>query len=176
MKTAEEMETLRKRPDWQAEYRRIIDDILQNCEFAQLADFHHHGTSLLEHCYTVSYLSYLLCRRLGLDFVAAARGGLLHDFFLYDWRAYKRARQGPNHGLHHPRVALQNACKHFTVSAKEREIILLHMLPKVWGWPRHPESWIVSLVDKYVALREHFGWKPHCSFLPGRNRDGQAQQ
>lgn len=148
--------------DWQAEYRRIVHDILQNDEFRQLASFRHHGTSLLDHCLAVSYISYNLCRRLGLDYVAAARGGLLHDFFLYDWRLYKRERRGPNHGLNHPRVAFANASRHFVVSHKEKDIILKHMMPKLWGLPRHRESWIVSIVDKYVAIREHFGWRPAC--------------
>ncbi len=160
------------RDDWEREYREIVLDIIQNYDFLRLAGYCHHGTSLLEHCYIVSYLSYLLCRQLGLDFVAAARGGLLHDFFLYDWRAYKRERQGPNHGLNHPRVALANASKHFSLSAKEREIILLHMLPKAWGLPRHPESWIVSMVDKYVAVRELLGWRPPCPLWQNSDEKG----
>jgi uncharacterized protein len=104
---------------------------------------------------SVSYFSYLLCRRLGLDYVAAARGGLLHDFFLYDWHEYKKDKRNPNHGLTHPRVALANARQCFPVSRKEQDIILKHMFPKVWGFPRYAESWIVSLVDKYAAVGEY---------------------
>lgn len=148
---------MRDESKWRGEYQSIVADILQNPEFRQLDGFRHHGTSLLQHCRQVSFLSYLVCRRLGLDYVAAARGGLLHDFFLYDWREYKRDRRNPNHGLTHPRTALTNASRHFLVSPKERDIILKHMMPKVWGIPRHWESWIVSFVDKYVAIGETLG-------------------
>jgi uncharacterized protein len=55
----------------------------------------HSDVSCLEHCMSVSYNSYLICRRLGLNYQAAARGGLLHDLFLYDWHVSK-----PENGLH----------------------------------------------------------------------------
>jgi uncharacterized protein len=152
---------------WQSEYESIVADILRNQEFLQLANFDHHGGSILEHCKSVSHLSYSLCRRLGLDYVAAARGGLLHDFFLYDWRLYKRDKRNPNHGLNHPRVALANAMRHFKVSKKEKDIILKHMVPKLWGLPRYLESWIVSLVDKYLAVQEFLAFRHH---QPGPGR------
>ena len=45
---------------------------------------HAPGFSCLHHSVLVSYWSWRVCRRLGLDARAAARGGLLHDLYLYD--------------------------------------------------------------------------------------------
>lgn len=133
------------------EYCSIVREILANPEFGQLANYRHHGSSILEHVQAVAYWSYVLCKGLGLDYRAAARAGLLHDFFLYDWHEYKRNRANKNHGLHHPGVALANASRHFAVSELEKDIILKHMWPKCPSCPLYWESWIVSGVDKVSA-------------------------
>ncbi len=136
------------------EYHSLVSDILDNPEFRQLANYRHHGSSIFEHVRTVSHWSYILCRRLGLDYRAAARAGLLHDFFLYDWREYKRNPTNKNHGLHHPKVALENATRHFSLSEREKDIILKHMWPKCLSCPLYWESWIVSGIDKVSAYYE----------------------
>ena len=56
---------------------------------------------------SVSYYSFLICRRMGWDYRSAARAGLLHDLYFYDWRTKKYIRSG--HASWHPRVALDNA-------------------------------------------------------------------
>jgi uncharacterized protein len=136
------------------EYISLVEDILNNEKFLELINYYHHNSSIMEHVLSVSYLSYLACKKLNLDYVSGARGGLLHDFFLYDWREYKKNPLNKNHGLHHPKIALKNSHECFELNEVERDIILKHMWPKSFGWPRYWESLIVSLIDKYCACNE----------------------
>ena len=70
--------------DIDAEYLEDVSDILTNREFLALNCFkHHYATTRLMHSMNVSYISWLLAKKLGCDAKAAARAGLLHDFFLY---------------------------------------------------------------------------------------------
>ncbi len=88
-----------------------------------------------------------------MDSRAAARGGLLHDFFLYDWHTEK-----PEKGIHgyvHPRIALENANRHFSLSRREQDIIRHHMWPVTIRPPKYRESYVVLLVDKYYAVVEY---------------------
>ena len=57
---------------------------------------------------------------------STARGGLLHDFFYYDWRVTKFNK---SHAWVHPRIAVRNARKLVNLNKKEEDIILKHM----WG-------------------------------------------
>lgn len=139
------------------EYLEIVGDILEKEEFLELKDYYHHNSSIYTHSLRVSYYSYKVAKTLDLDHVAVARGGLLHDFFTYDWREYKKDKTNKNHGLEHPKTALKNAREHFEVSVKEEDIILKHMWPKVLGMPKYKESILVSLVDKYCATEEFYG-------------------
>lgn len=136
------------------EYLSLVEDILNNEKFLELVNYYHHSSSIMEHALSVSFLSYLICKKLNLDYVSGARGGLLHDFFLYDWREYKKNPYNKNHGLHHPKVALENSHECFELNEIECDIILKHMWPKAMGWPKYWESVIVSLIDKYCACNE----------------------
>ena len=78
---------------------------------------HHAGVSCLDHSFNVSYLSYVICKKFNLDYRSAARGGLLHDFFLYDWHDSKK---GAMHGIKHPKIALENANKFFHLNKTEK--------------------------------------------------------
>ena len=64
------------------EYNEIIKDILNSREFKKIEACPHHKINRLEHSKRVSYFSYKVCKSLNLDYVSAARAGLLHDFFL----------------------------------------------------------------------------------------------
>ena len=70
-----------------AEYKECIGDILYN-EQVQKLDLHtqHCNTSRLQHSINVSYYSFLICYKMGWDYRSAARAGLLHDLYFYDWR------------------------------------------------------------------------------------------
>lgn len=139
------------------EYLEMVADILSNEDFLRLKEFPHHDATIYDHVRKVSYLSYRLCRNLNLDYRSAARGGLLHDFFLYDWRdSGPRPYRGGLHGFRHPRVALFNSASHFDLNDIEYDIILNHMWPLTIKPPRYRESYIVSMVDKYISSGEFF--------------------
>jgi uncharacterized membrane protein len=132
------------------EYDDIVADIFKNEQFQYLEKYLHHTSSIMDHVKIVSFLSYKICKFLKLDYVSAARGALLHDFFLYDWRTNKERW----HGFKHPRIALNNSLKEFAINDLEKDIILKHMWPLTIMPPVHRESFIVSFVDKYVASME----------------------
>jgi uncharacterized protein len=140
-----------------SEYKNCISDLIQNEIVCSMKDFvQHSNVTCLEHSLFVSYDSYLICKRLGLNFYSAARGGLLHDFFLYDWHNAK-----PYKGLHgfiHPYVALENANKYFYLNDMEKDIITKHMWPLTLRFPRYKEALIVAFVDKYCAAMEVVNW------------------
>ena len=64
---------------------------------------HARGYSCYHHSVLVSYASFRLCSLMGLDARAAARGGLLHDLYLYNWRD-KSCHPEFNHTLRHPEI------------------------------------------------------------------------
>lgn len=111
---------------------------------------HGHITTL-EHCEHVSQLSFKICKKLGLDYRSAARGGLLHDYFLYDWHHAPCKL----HGYKHPQIALENASRDFELNKKECDIIKKHMWPlTITKIPRYPESFVVSTADKIYTVSE----------------------
>lgn len=55
--------------------------------------------------------------------------------------------------MSHPIVAFNNASKYFDLNSKEENIIKGHMFP--FGVPKSKEAWIVSYVDKYIAVFEY---------------------
>ncbi len=140
------------------EYINEVKDILENETFQSMKSFIQHGkTSCLEHCIAVSYRSYLTCKRNGWNARAAARAGLLHDLFLYDWH-WSRAETGTSwHGITHPRRALENAEKVFDLTPLEKEIILRHMWPLTLWLPRSREAYAVIYHDKVCSLKETVG-------------------
>ena len=105
--------------------------------------------------YLVSYISHIYYVILKLDYKAAARGGMLHDLFLYDWRNSSVNLDGL-HAFVHPKIALKNASNLFTLSEKEKDIIVKHMWPVTLSLPKYPESFIITLADKYSAIQESF--------------------
>jgi len=138
------------------EYLECVSDLLGNEELNLLKNFiQHKRIDRLDHCLYVSYVSFLLCKRLGLDYRSAARGGLLHDFFLYDRRGGEKQYKGM-HTFAHPRIALSNANKYFYLNKLEQEIIKKHMWPLTIALPRHRETYIINTVDKYCAFMEYF--------------------
>lgn len=140
------------------EFYTTIQDLISNETVQKMKEYkQHYDTSTYEHCFYVAYISYKICKKLGLDYKAAARAGMLHDLFLYDWRnSRKRLNLERPHAFIHPKIALENASKLFNLSKKEKDIIVKHMWPVTWRLPRYPESFIVTFVDKYSALQESF--------------------
>lgn len=139
------------------EYLCLVRDIIDNKNVQSMANYIQHGnTSCLEHSINVSYLSYKLCRKKGLNYRSAARAGLLHDLFLYDWHLRPRQKGELLHGFEHPRKALENAQQEFELTAMERNIILRHMWPLTLTPPRYAEAYAVVYYDKVCSLCETF--------------------
>ena len=144
------------RMSFEPEYYEIIREIEEHEEFLKLKEYFHHNSSIYVHVQDVAYLSYRICKFLKLDYCSAARGALLHDFFLYDWRNHDVPDLSSNkfHGIAHPGIALANARKHFSVNEIEADIIRKHMWPLTIIPPKYKESFIVSFADKYLSSKE----------------------
>jgi len=138
------------------EYNECIVDLIQHNKVKSMNNYIQHGhVSTYKHCQDVSYISYLVCRMLKMDYCSAARGGLLHDLYLYDWH-YEKPYKGM-HGFMHPNVAFENANRLFCLNEVEKDIIQKHMWPLTLQLPRFGETVVVSLVDKCCATFEIFG-------------------
>lgn len=148
------------------DYYILIEDILENKKFNKLETIEHHGTSRLKHSKKVSYYSYKMCKLMHLDYIAAARAGLLHDFFYSDNERTKKDRIISL--FTHPKEALKNAIEYFDLSDKEQNIIESHMFPINVTLPKYMESWIVSIVDKIIGMYE-FLEKYSLKYLYARN-------
>ena len=134
------------------EYKLLVNDILTRDEFQKIEKIEHHQTSRLTHSLRVSYFAYKFAKKLKLDYVSAARGGLLHDFFMsYDDRTKKERFLSV---FTHPKYALINASNRFNLNDCEKDIIRTHMFPINIAIPKYLESWLVSLVDKIVTIYE----------------------
>ncbi|MEY8338803.1 HD domain-containing protein [Lachnospiraceae bacterium 62-35] len=154
------------------EYLACVRDILEHPVFQSMDHFIQHGhTTCKTHCIQVSYLSYKICRKHGWDFVAAARAGLLHDLFLYDWHTHARETGNYFHGYTHPRVAMENAVKYFGISKKEQRIILCHMWPLTPVPPMSMAGMAIVWADKFCSLAEVGGHvKRWCTGVLERKR------
>ena len=136
-------------------YYSCVSDILENPSFRRLSSIRHHDATIMSHVVRVSRFSFWVCDVLGWNSREAARGGLLHDFFLYDWRdPNDPAKPSGLHAFAHPVVAAENARIHFTISKREEDIIIKHMWPLPLKLPRYRESWVIVVVDKVVAAYE----------------------
>ncbi|NLX92943.1 MAG: HD domain-containing protein [Clostridiales bacterium] len=136
------------------QFMDCIADLFNTPEIQGLEKFEQHLLiNRLQHITSVSYLSFRICRKLRWDWHTAARGGILHDLFYYDWRENDRSHRP--HGYLHPGFALKNArelCG--ALDRKTENIIIRHMWPLTPIPPRYKEAFIVSLADKYCASRE----------------------
>ena len=116
---------------------------------------HHGDTSCYKHCMRVAYFNYIICKKLHLDAKSAARAGMLHDLFLYDWHTHARETGERLHGFTHAEKAYKNAGKIFRLNRVERDVIRNHMWPvTLRSVPRTREGWMIVLTDKYSGLLE----------------------
>lgn len=145
-----------QRQNWKKEFYNEIKDIATNPVVLRMKLYPHHGsTNCYQHCMNVAYYNYQWCKFLGLDARSAARAGMLHDLFLYDWHTHAAKTGDRFHGLTHPKVAYNNAMKFFELNRKEKDIILNHMWPvTIFKIPRTKEGWITTLTDKYCGACE----------------------
>lgn len=143
------------------EFYIIVKDLINNPTVLQMKNYRqHYDTSCYDHCIEVAYWSYLFCKKFNLDYKAAARAGILHDLFLYDWRHSYKDLNGW-HAFEHPKIALKNAKKICDLTEKEQDIILKHMWPvTLFQFPKYKESFVITITDKMSALKS---FHEYCS-------------
>lgn len=135
------------------EFIQIVCDITALPQYQKLKLFeHHHSTTRYQHCLNVAWYTYVWAKKLGLNYISAARGAMLHDFFLYDWHTGQ-----PIPGRHtevHPMIALENAGHFFEIDPVMKDCILHHMWPNARVCPTTAEGILVTIADKYCASIE----------------------
>ncbi len=137
------------------EYFEFVKDLLEHEVVSEMKNYkHHYSTTCYQHCINVSYYNYLVCKKLGLNARSAARAGMLHDLFLYDWRDNPRKKGELPHGFTHPKLALKNAKEHFELGKLEEDMIVCHMWPLTVKFPKYAESYVIVVIDKYAAILE----------------------
>jgi uncharacterized protein len=108
------------------EFKDDISEILDSPEMQKSKNCVQHGkVSVFSHSVAVAEYSCRFAKklekllRLKIDRRSLVRGALLHDFFQYDWHDDWDLL----HGWKHPRIALENAQRQFSLNSKERNII-----------------------------------------------------
>ena len=136
---------------WQ-DYLDCVGELLVSPQVQAMRDIRHHpGVSCYEHSVFVSYTAFRLAGKWGGDRRAAARGGLLHDLYLYDPRSLPSWRQC----FAHPVAAARNAAAlEGALSPKEENCILAHMWPLSVRAPHSREAAAVCLADKLCSVAE----------------------
>jgi uncharacterized protein len=136
---------------------KVAMPLINNKEFQKMKDIKHHDESVYDHVLSVAYQAYRITYKMGWDWESTIRGALLHDFYLYKFCKRPRLKlplDAMKHAFMHPITALENASKHFKLNKLECDIIRSHMFPV--RIPRHKESFVVSFVDKYLAVYEYY--------------------
>lgn len=135
------------------EFEEILEELTLSETVQSMKNYRQHcETSCYEHCYNAAFYCYRICKKLKLDYKSATRAAMLHDLFLYDWRDPNSHKRW--HAFRHPRIAYENASRLFKLNQKEKDIILKHMWPTTVIPPRYAESYILTVVDKYCAVKE----------------------
>lgn len=137
-------------------FDEITKDILDNKKFSKIANEIHHGITRMTHSMRVARNTYKIALKLNMDYVSATRAALLHDFFLNEEFG---SNLGWVQGIIHPNIAVQNAKGEFELNEKECNAIEAHMFPMCATLPRYKESWLITCVDKGVAIYEYFSFK-----------------
>ena len=142
----------------------IADEIINKDKYISLKNEDHHGLTRYEHSVRVAKNTYRISKALKLDYVSATRGALLHDYFNDD--DYRNTK-GLKKGSMHPVIALNNARREYKLNSKEENIIVSHMYPFGKVKPNCKESWVVTTVDKSVAIYEctRYKFKEELAFL-----------
>ena len=135
-------------------------DLILSDEAQKMKSFTQHGmTSVFEHTVSVAKYSLKMANILEkfgakIDRRSLVRGAILHDYFLYDWHEKNEFHR--LHGFTHPKRALNNASRDFELNEVESDIIRKHMFPLTPIPPKHIESGLVCIADKWCAICETF--------------------
>ena len=143
----------RFKTDAVSEFYLHIAPLLESEQVQSLGNYIQHNCySRLNHSLDVAYYSFFIAKLLRWDTGSTARGALLHDLYLYDRGESEHSLK--EHLRSHPKVALENARKLLELNEVEEDIIRKHMWFATLTPPRYKESFIVTFVDKFCAVRE----------------------
>ena len=134
----------------------ILKELHKDVPLETMENFDHHNkvTTYQHSLYVVSYSVKLSKYFNNIDIDSLVKGAMLHDFFGYDWKEFKKKKLG-NHAKIHPLVSVERASKYIKLDNKTKNIIEAHMWPKnILVYPKSKEAWIVCLADKVCAIRE----------------------
>jgi uncharacterized protein len=101
----------------------------------------------------VSYYSFYIAKLFRLDYISAAKAGLLHDLYFHERAGFKENMKMLRK---HQKDALRNAMEICDLNDMECDIIIRHMWLITLKPPKYKEGYIVSFVDKYCAAKEFF--------------------
>ena len=133
-------------------------EMMKDSRLSGMIEHMQHGdTPCLAHTVAVVYCALDIAKRLGIQINKREliRGGILHDYFLYDWHDGRPERR--IHGFTHPGKALKNAETDFDLTDRERDIIKKHMFPLTAVPPKYREAWLICIADKICAIKETTG-------------------
>ena len=137
-------------------FREILAEVREKTRLDEMKQYiSHSDISVYTHAVKVAYTAYRFAveHRIPCDLRALVRGGLLHDYYLYDWHDPNKGFRW--HGFKHHRFALENARRDLPLTRREQNIIASHMFPLTfWTLPKCREAWLVTVADKIVASEE----------------------
>ena len=134
----------------------IAAEIINSEKYQSLKGENHHGLSRYDHSLRVAKNTYRLSKKMKLDYVSATRGALLHDYFTNE--EYRNTKGVKKYSMH-PVIALNNALREYDLNPIEENVIVSHMYPMGKTKPNCKESWLVTGVDKSVAIYECVRYK-----------------
>ena len=133
-------------------FESIASEIINSEKYQSLKNENHHGLSRYDHSIRVAKNTYRISKRIKkMDYISATRGALLHDYFTNE--EYRNTKGMKKYSMH-PVIALNNAIREYNLNPIEENVIVSHMYPMGKTKPNCKESWLVSGVDKSVAIYE----------------------
>ena len=132
-------------------FESIAEEIINSEKYQALKNEDHHGLSRYDHSLRVARNTYKLSKKMKLDYISATRGALLHDYFTDE--DYRNTKGMKKYSMH-PVIALNNALREYKLNPIEENVIVSHMYPMGKVKPNCKESWLVTSVDKGVAIYE----------------------
>ena len=143
------------------DFASIAKEIINSDKYQSLKDENHHGLSRYDHSLRVARNTYKIAKKMKLDYVSATRGALLHDYFTDE--EYRNTKGMKKYSMH-PVIALNNAIREYELNPIEENVIVSHMYPMGKIKPNCKESWLVTSVDKGVAIYECARFKAKEAF------------
>ena len=128
--------------------------ITESEKYQRTKNFTQHGVySVYDHSIYVCQTCFRMADKLRLKInrESLVKAALLHDYFLYDWHDKSSPKL---HGFRHAKIAAENAKRDYGLTKKEYRMMAAHMFPLGWRIPSSKEAILITLADKYCAMKE----------------------